>query len=448
VELRDYVRVLRRRWRIIVSCVVLSLVAATIVTFAMTPLYASTAGLFVSTPTSGSEAYQGSLFSAQRITSYADLATGQELSRRVSQRLDLQTTPKELSEQITASVVPETVNLDITVTDPDPETAQLLAQTTAEELTTFVDELETPRGEVNAPIKLTIVDAASLPVEPVSPRPLRNLGLAGALGLLLGLGLAVLRELLDTSITGPDDIATVTSVPLMAGFHFDPGAGAHPLITGLDSRAPRVEAFRVLRTNMQFVDVDNPSKVFAVTSSLPDEGKSTTAVNLAIMMAQVGQQVLLIDADLRRPQVAKLLALEAAVGLTTVLIGSVDFDDALQPSPIENLTVLTSGTVPPNPSELLQSQAMHNLLKRGRKEFDVIVIDTPPLLPVTDAALVASDTDGALIVVRHGRTTTDQLGHAIERLEAVGAKPLGVVLNMMPVRGDSRAGYGYGYGYA
>lgn len=452
MELRDYLRIMRRRWLLIVSSVLVAAGVAAAVTFNMTPQYASTAGLFVSTtPSTSGEAYQGSLFSAQRITSYAHLATGQELARRVTEDLGLEMTPAELAQKVEATVVPETVNMDITVTDADPAVAQRLSQKVAEELTSFVDELETPPGKANPPIKLSIVDAAPLPTSPVSPQPLRNLGLAAVLGLLLGLGLAVLRELLDTTVKTGADVEAVTGAPMMADIAFDARATKRPLITSLESHAPRVEAFRVLRTNMQFVDVDKASKVFAVTSSVPGEGKTTTACNLAITLAQAGERVLMVDGDLRRPQIATMFDLEPAVGLTSVLIGSIDLEDAYQETNIENLTVLSSGKVPPNPSELLQSQAMGEVLDRARKEFDIIVMDAPPLLPVTDAALLASQSDGALVVVRHSKTTRDQLRHSIERLSAVDAKVLGLVFNMVPVRRGSKGdayGYGYGYGYA
>jgi capsular exopolysaccharide synthesis family protein len=449
VELRDYLRIMRRRWMLILGCVIVTVTAAALVTFNMTPKYASTTGLFVSTtPSDTGEAYQGSLFSAQRITSYADLASGQELSRRVIEELDLDMDAADLSEKIEATVVPETVNMDITVTDPDPATARLLSQTVAEQLIVFVDELETPPGRDSAPIKVSIVDAAPLPTTPVSPQPLRNLGLAVVLGLLLGLGLAVLRELLDTTMKSAEDVEAITGAPLMADIAWDAKASKRPLITSLESHAPRVEAFRVLRTNMQFVDIDKDSKVFVVSSSVPGEGKTTTACNLAITLAQADQKVLMVDGDLRRPQVAGVFDVEPTVGLTTVLIGAIEFEDAVQESPVENMWLLASGAIPPNPSELLQSRAMTEIVERARKEYDVIVIDAPPLLPVTDAALLASQADGALIVVRHSKTTRDQLRHSMERLAAVDSRALGLVFNMVPVRrGGTRHGYGYGYGY-
>ena len=434
----------------IVGCLMAAIAVAALVTVQMTPQYASKSRLFVSTAQSDtSAAYQGGLFSAERVTSYADLVSGRELSNRVIDRLGLEMAPEDLSEKITATVVPETVIMQITVTDPNPRQAQQLTQAVSEELTEFVAEIETAPGKRRAPIKATIVDTASLPDSPVSPQPLRNIGLAAILGLLLGLGFAVLRELLDTSVKSSDDVAHAANAPVMGTIAYDSNAPKQPLVTSLDSHAPRIEAFRVLRTNMQFVDVDKDSKVFVVTSSLPGEGKTTTSENLAIILAQAGQRVCLVDGDLRRSKIAENLRLESAVGLTTVLVGTIELADAIQHSPVQGLSVLTSGATPPNPSELLQSQAMTDALAQLRKTFDIIVIDAPPLLPVTDAALLTSQADGALLVVRHGKTTKDQVRHAVDRLEAVGGRTLGVVLNMAPAKGSGDSyGYGYGYGYA
>jgi capsular exopolysaccharide synthesis family protein len=454
VELQDYLRIARRRWMLIVGCVVAAVGVAALVTFQMTPQYSSSARLFVSTSQNDTgDAYQGSLFSAQRVTSYADLTSGQALSRRVIDKVGLDMEPDELSAKVDATVRPETVILEVSVTDPSPQQAQVLAQAVAEELTIFVDELETPPGRANAPIKASIVDAASLPDAPVSPQPTRNLALAAVLGLLLGLGAAVLRELLDTSVKTHEDVEEIAHTAVMGNIAFDPEATKSPLITSLGSHAPRVEAFRVLRTNLQFVNVDSDSKVFVVTSSLPGEGKTTTATNLAITLAQAGQRVLLVEADLRRPKISDNLELETAVGLTTVLVGRIPLEDAVQDHAVSNLSVLTSGTIPPNPAELLQSQAMTDVLAEMRKSYDTIIVDAPPLLPVTDAALLTSQSDGALIVVRHSKTTKDQLAHAMDRLAAVDGRALGVVLNMVPNRRGSDVygdgyGYGYGYGYA
>jgi len=203
----------------------------------------------------------------------------------------------------------------------------------------------------------------------------------------------------------------------------------------------------VLRTNMQYIEVDHDQKVFVVTSSLPEEGKSTTAVNLAVTLALTNQRVALIECDLRRPLIAKRLGLDGAVGTTSVLIGRVTLHEAMQRYGDTGLDVLACGPIPPNPSELLQSKAMETLLAQLRAEYDIVLLDAPPLLPVTDAALLAAQADGALIVVRHGKTSRDQLGHALERLDAVDAKTLGVVFNMVAPRRRGGDVYSYSYDY-
>lgn len=445
MELRDYVRVVRRRWKAIIGCVVLLVAAASIITINTTPQYASTARLFVSTPnTDNIQVYEGAQFSEQRVTSYADLATGRDMASRVIRTLHLHMTPAELADKIQTEATPDTVILSVTATDSSPDRAQRLAKGYAEELPKFVAVLETPPGKHQAPIKATVVDSPELPSSPVSPSLVRNVGLGILMGLVLGLAVALVRELLDTSIKGANDVAEVTDSAVMATIAFDAAATRQPLITELDSHAPRIEAFRVLRTNMQFIDIDTNSKIFVVSSAMSGEGKTSTATNLAITLAQAGQRVLLVDGDLRRPTIAERLGLEPTVGLTSLLVGRVERADAFQrPAAIPELTVLTSGTLPPNPSELLQSRAMTELATKLRAEFDVIVIDTPPLLPVADAALLATISDGALLVARHGKTTRDQLSDSIGRLVAVGAKPLGVVLNMVPRQRTDFYGYGY-----
>jgi capsular polysaccharide biosynthesis protein len=344
VELRDYLKVVRRRWRVIVASLLIVVAAASLLTLRTTPEYMSQSRLFVSTSDqSASQTFQGGTFAIQRVSSYADLVKGQELSKRVIDRLGLDMSPAELSGKITATVVPDTVILEIAATDPDPRTAQKISQAVSVELTEFVNELETPPGKKNAAIKASVVDSANLPTSPVSPQPVRNLGLAVVLGLLLGVGLAVVRELLDTSVKGPDDIAQVTDTPVLGGILFDSNAPKQPLLTDLPPHSPRVEAFRILRTNLQFVDVDRDKKVFVLTSSVPGEGKTSTASNIALAMQTTGQRTLLIDADLRRPQLAKLFDLEGSVGMTSILLGRIDLKEAVQEHHASGLAVLTSG---------------------------------------------------------------------------------------------------------
>jgi capsular exopolysaccharide synthesis family protein len=447
LDLRDYLNLLRARWVLILSCVVGMVALAAAATALTTPTYASSARLFVASSERDSTlAYQGSLFSSERITSYAELVTSRQVSRAVIDELDLDLAPPTLESMVTASVMPETLILRITVSDEDRHRAQRIAQSVAENVTALVAELETPPGEEQAPITATVVEDAPLPTAPVSPQPARNLGIGIVLGLLLGLGAAVLRETLDVTVKTPSDVTDTVGLPVLGSIGYTPKAVKDPLITALDVSTPHVEAFRVLRTNMQFIDVDGDSKVFTVTSCVPGEAKTSTATNLAIVLAQADRKVLLLEGDLRRPTIQLKSGLEQSVGLTTVLLGRISLMDAVQSSGLSNLSVLTSGALPPNPAELLQSEAMAGVIAEARDAYDVVIIDAPPLLPVTDAAVLAAQSDGTLVVIRHGRTTKEQARQAVERLTAAGGRPVGAVLTLVPTRHRAGEYSTYAYG--
>jgi len=448
VDLREYMRVLRSRWILVAGSALASIAVAAVLTLQATPEYASSARLFVSTQgsTDDAQAAQGGQFSLQRVKSYADLLTGQEVARRVVEELDLDEAPTGLANQISASSKLDTVILTVTVTDPSPGRARTLADAVAKVFVSYVAELETPPGRDAATIKATVVDPASEPSAPISPSPTRNLGFGLVLGLLVGLGAALLRNSLDNSIKTTTQLGAIVAAPIIGSIGYDSVAVDTPLISNLDTYAPRAEAFRVLRTNLQFIDPDVERKVFVITSSLPGEGKTTTAVNLALALAEGGEKVVLVEGDLRRPKISEYLRLESAVGLTTVLIGKLPVEEAIQTTANGGLAVLTSGSTPPNPAELLKSSTMRTLVASLRQTYDIVLIDAPPLLPVTDGALLAAQSDGALLVVRHGKTTTDQVVAAVDRLESVGATPVGVIFNMTPAKGGE--GYAYGYGYA
>lgn len=448
MDLRDYIAILRQRW-ILISIITLGTVAvAAGLTWTSTPKYAASTGLFISTAqvSDDSQALQGSQFSMQRVKSYAELVSQTAIMSRVVDRLQLDETPEQLGSKVSASAELDTVILTITVTDESPERAQQIAKTTAEVFVGYVGELETPPGRDEATIKATVVDQAQVTGSPVSPQPVRNLGLGLVLGLLLGAGVAVLRHTLDTSIRSNAQVEETTGAPVIGSVPFDKSAGGAPLLTDIDPYSPRAEAFRVLRTNLQFIDPDADHKVFVVTSALPGEGKSSTTINLALALIENGNRVAVIEGDLRRPRIAEKLGIVGAVGLTTVLVGRASLTDAMQTTNHERLDVLTSGKTPPNPAELLQTRAMSNVIAELRADHDFVLIDAPPLLPVTDAAIIASKVDGAILVVRHGETTHDQLRGAVERLAAVDGRLIAAIVNMTPTN-KSSAGYGYGYGY-
>jgi len=260
------------------------------------------------------------------------------------------------------------------------------------------------------------------------------LALGLLVGLVLGVGAALARNLLDVSIKSPEQLRRLTSVPNLGSIAYDTTVRSRPLTVHEGPQSPRAEAFRQLRTNLRFLDVDSTHRVVALTSPMPDDGKTTTVLNLAAAIAAGGQRVLVIDADLRRPSAAGLLGLVGGIGLTSVLSGRLDAASAIQPWS-EGADLMASGPIPPNPSELLASQHLRHVLDELRSYYDVVLIDTPPLLPVTDAAALAPLTDGMILVVRHHRTTTDQVRAAMDALEAARTPVLGTVLTMVPARG-------------
>ncbi|WP_182111834.1 polysaccharide biosynthesis tyrosine autokinase [Actinotalea sp. JY-7876] len=446
MELQDYIAVLRKRWRSILLIALLTIGTAVGITLAMTPTYEARAQVFVSVRAGGttSDLVQGSNFTQRQVKSYTDLATSPRVLIPVIEQLELDTTPDALAETVTADNPLDTVLINITATSRSPELAADVANATSESLATQVTALEKPDG-APSPVQISPVRSASAQLEPASPNVKINLALGAGVGLALGFGLALLRELLDTRVRTEADLRKVSTTSVVATITQDDSAAKSPLLTVANPHSQRSESFRRLRTNLQFLDVTDDLQTMVVTSSLPGEGKSTTAINLAITLADAGTKVLLVDADLRRPSVAKYMELEGSVGLTTVLIGRAAVEDVVQPWGNGHLHVLPSGQIPPNPSELLGSRTMADLLAMLSMRYDVVIIDTPPLLPVTDAAILARLTGGAIVVVGAHLIHQNELKQSLGALQTVGARVLGLVLNRVPAK--SAGSYAY-YDYS
>lgn len=447
MDIRGWVRALRKYWWIVLVTTLLAVGVGAIVTLRTPAQFASTVTFFVRTPAEQiGGAYQGDQFAQKRVNSYVQLMESQRLADLIITDTQSDLTVGQVISKISAKGDLNTVLLTATVTDTSPQRSLDIAQSLSTQFVNLVSTLETPPGSTTPSVTMEVTSAAALNPNPVAPRPLINLGLAFVVGLALGIALAVMREMLDTTVRSVDVLKNITGHSVLAVVPFDEAARKSPLIIDSHARSVRAESFRQLRTNLQFVDVDNPVKVVVVTSSVADEGKSSTATNMAVSFAEAGRKVLLIEGDLRRPRVADYLGLDGAIGLTNVLAGQVSVDEVLQKWGRGGLTVLPSGSIPPNPSELLGSQNMHDLLEALKATFEMIIIDTPPLLPVTDGAIVAAHSDGAILVVRHGKTSRNQVVSAVAALHAVDARLLGSVLNMMPTRGAEAYGYtGYGY---
>lgn len=435
MDFKNLMRVARRRWKTIAVMLTLALCVSAALSLTTEPQYESKAKLYISADTKGSgNDSLANFYLASQVKSYAQLANHQDLTAKVVETLKLDRSPGQLSGQISAVVLPETLIIEVTVHDGNARLAQQIGQVTAEQMVVYLEALETPKGDDRPLIKATITDPATFNPDAVAPRTILNLGIAAVIGLLLGSALALARELLDNTVNSIEEMEAVIDAPVMASVGIDSDLEKKPLLSDLRGFSPRGEAFRMLRTNLQFLDLDSDPKMLVITSAVAGEGKTTTSTNLAVALAQAGRRVLVVDGDLRRPRVAGVFGLESKVGLTTVLVGRTQLEDSIQKHEASGVYFLACGPTPPNPSEILQSKATHDLLRRLRDMFDAVIIDAPPLLPVADAAILSTVADGAILVARHGKTHKDQLTASAARLANVNGKLFGVVVNMVPKR--------------
>ncbi|UNK70122.1 polysaccharide biosynthesis tyrosine autokinase [Microbacterium sp. H1-D42] len=452
MELRDYVRILHKNWILILILLLLGLAGGAGYAALQAPKYVASTQLYVSVRTEGAatgDLVQGTTFARQMVTSYVDVVNTALVLEPVIEELGLDVSVNGLAPSVSASAPLNTVLIDISVTNGDPEQAAKIANAVATSFTNVVQgTLEQPAAEGAAsPVLVTVTEPAVAPTSATSPNVRMLIVLGGLLGLALGIGIAMLRTVLDTRIHTLSDLEGITERPMLGGIAYDPDAQKRPLIVHADPRSPRAESFRTLRTNLQFLDVEGGPRIFVVSSAGPGEGKSTTTANLAIALAETGARVALIDGDLRLPRIADYMGLEGGVGLTDVLIGRIDVADALQKWGPNELFVLTSGRIPPNPSELLGSAAMNNVLKPLGEYFDYVLIDAPPLLLVTDAAVLGKKTRGVILVAASGKTKKQELTGAVRSLTTAGVDLLGTVVTMLPTKGPDSYGYGaYTYG--
>lgn len=445
LELRDYMRILRRSWILIVASALVGLLVSGAASVLTAPTYKAETQLFVAIQGSGSiqELQQGNTFSQARVQSYVKTVDSPIVLQPAIDSLGLRITSDQLAAKVQASTDVNTVLITLAVSDKSPVQAAAIAQAVADSLVRAIDVLEKPKNGGASPVSLSIIKPATAPTAPSAPNTRMNLVLGLLVGVVIGTALSIFRNALDNKIRGEEDVLRITDAPLLGAIAFDQDALRKPLLTQSAPQSPRAESFRQLRTNLQFTNVGGKDQTVLITSSVPGEGKSTTATNLAIALAQTGQRVCLIDADLRRPMVHEYLGLEGRVGLTTALLGTVEINDLLQPWGKDELFVVTSGRIPPNPSELLGSERMKSFLDELERDFDKIIIDAPPLLPVTDAAVLSQHVGGVIIVVGAQKLKVRDLQKSLDALEMVGATTYGIVLNRVPSRGPDAYSYGY-----
>lgn len=445
VQLVDYLHILRKGWLgCLISVVVFTAIAAAL-TFSSPKAYTATAQNFVSLAGEGYGAdspLAGAQFAAARVKSYTEIAGSPEVVTPVVEELGLS---GAAAAQVKVTNPPGTVLLMVSATNASPDQAAAVANAASVQLGRVIEALETPDQQSVAPVKVTLTEPAVPPTAPSSPKSSTNLLLGFVLGIAVGVGWAFLRNALDTTVKSPIELDELSVAPSLGAVLFDANAKTQ-ILSALDATAVQSEGYRTIRANLKYVNVDDPIRAFVVTSPTPGDGKTTVACNLAIALAQAGSKVCLVEADLRRPRVSEYLQLNANTGLSEVLAGQIKLEEALQDWGHGMLQVLPPGTIPPNPSELLGSHQMAQAIATLKRDFDVVVLDTPPLLAVSDAAVLASQADGAVVVVRYGKTSRDAVRNSVASLEQINAKIVGTVLNAVPGKRGGAYGYGYGYG--
>lgn len=437
---RGFLALLRRRWLVVVVFGLLGLLAALGYLLAVPPVYTARADLFVATvgASSSSDLAQGSDYSQEAARNYAALATLEAVLDPVIAELELDTTRTELASRVQASVELNTSLMSVTVEDQSAEGAATIANAVSASLIDVVGTLVPRQDDGTLPVRVQVVQQATAPEQPSSPNTAIAL-VAGAVGgAVVGAALLLVSELAGGKVRSPQQVRDEFDLPLLGEITDDHSADKFPVLPESGNRTRRAEEYRSLRTNLRFLNLGSESKYYTFTSTMAGEGKSTTAVNVAVALAAAGDRVCLVEADLRRPRVSSLLDLEGSIGLTTVVAGAVALEDALQPWGEHGLHVLASGRLPPDPSELLGSRAAEQLFAQLGGQFDSVVVDCPPLGAVTDAAVLAGYLGGVIMVVACDSARVREVRRSITGLQDVGVPVLGAVTTFVPDSGRAR----------
>jgi non-specific protein-tyrosine kinase len=444
---------LRKRWRVVVVALLLFIAGGAAYVNLVTPSYSSSAKLFVSSPpnaTSGTPSaeltYITGIAVQQRMSSYVQIATSYEVLAPVVSKLGLPYSWQHLGSKISASSPTTTDLLNISASDSDADQAAKLANAVANRMSAYIRTIEgSPTAQ--SPIIATVFQPAFAPSSPSSPQTTLYLIAAALVGAAVGVGLALLRDSLDASIKSTEEVTARFKTVALGAVPFDRDTPKHPIATSSGRGPGRAEAFRQIRTNLQFAQIDEQPRSILVTSAVAEEGKTMAACNLAVTLVQLGVDVVLLEGDLRRPRIAEYMGVERAVGLTSVLMGWAHWSEALQRWGGDDvrLRIMAGGPTPPNPSEMLAGEQMDRLMTELEDHCDVVIIDGPPLLPVADSAVLAASASGTIVVVRQGKTKRQQIERALASLEAVDAHLYGLVLNMARKESGGFGSYGEYY---
>jgi len=506
LDLRQYFSMFWRWAWLIILVGLLTGAISLFISINMTPYYQSTTTILLNaSPATQATDYSSVMMSEQLTSTYSLMMAKDPVLSQVAEQLELENPLEEIRKWITVTPVSDTQLIEVSVVTPHPLLSANIANTVVTVFAAQIQDIQAQRfsqskatletqladtenqisvysaqaesaynteekagletkiaqyremysnlllsyeqvrlAEAQSVSSIVQVEPATLNLIPVRPKVTQNTLLAAVAGFMLTAGIIAVREALDDTIKTPEEISRKFKLPVLGVINHHAHETKSP-ITLTDSCSPTAEAYRTLRTNVNYTSIDRPLHTLMVTSAEPGEGKTTTIANLGVVMAQNGKQVIIADCDLRHPRVHTYFGLANKLGMSTLFAHAVmDLKGTRQPTKVENLTVVTTGSLPPNPAELMGSQRMQAILTLMRQAADVVLIDTPPTLAVTDAAALAPSMDGVLMVVQPGKTRASALRQALEQLRQVNANVLGVVLNDVNIRGRA---YGYHYKY-
>lgn len=458
INLRVLLKLLRQNLPVVLVCSLVGMLGLLTLSFLSTPKYTSTVTLFVSTPANAldlSSLSVGSSFAQQRVKSYADIIDSPITLKPVVEKLGLSLTPYKLASMVSADAPLDTVLIKVNVVTTDPILSANVANAVGQQFEITASQLEF--GADQTGIKVTVVNDAIPSESPSSPRYLLNTMAGLILGFLMGICIAVIRLYFSGVVKNTDHLL---GLPLLAAVGFDVEAKSHPLINSINKYSARAETFRQLRTNVIYLRRESRQNkrikgfILVITSSLPGEGKTTAALNLGLTLVAAGKKVLYVEGDLRRPSAKNYfqdLKKLSDTGFSKLLQSNVTTPTSylrmIKRDAKSGLDLMFAGQVPQNAGELIIKDQISNFLNFAKKRYEYVIVDTPPLLPVSDSLSLAGYADAVILVVRAGETRIAQFQGVLNRIQNIGVQPLGCILNMIPEDARDYDDYGYRYEY-
>jgi capsular exopolysaccharide synthesis family protein len=505
LDIRQYISLLiYRSWMILLAALLAGAISF-FISLRLPSIYESSTSVLVNeAPDSKGADYSSVLMSKQLTSTYAQMMSNDLVLQKVAEEVGLTNPVEDIKKWITVSPVRDTQIIQVTVKTTNPEYSASIANAVVKAFSAQIQDIQTQRfsqskvtletqladtekqittyskqseialtsdekdrldakvtqyrtiysnlltsyeqirlSEAQAVSSVVQVEPAAVNPIPVEPNILLNTVLAAVVGILLSAGVIIAREAFDDTIKTPDDITHRFNLPVLGVINHQTSK-SEALITIREPRSPIAESYRTLRTNVSFASVDRPLRTLMVTSAEPGDGKTTTICNLGVVLAQNGKRVIVADCDLRRPRIHTYFGLPNRHGMTTLFAHAEVLANVRKTTQVDGLTVITTGSLPPNPSELMGSQKLQTILGTMLESADLVLIDTPPTLTVSDAAALAPSLDGMLLVVRPGKTRLSALKQTLEQLRQVNARVLGIVMNDVVTRGNP---YGYHYNY-